>query len=183
MVLNNRRSKPDPLEIFLPELSCRHLQKIGNDFNLRSRNPDIPLSRPRAASPTTLTFKMQAGSIPRSSALLFDHSYPTNMKNLESKKSAKKNKNAIERINSNTIVPLLTDLPFTRRYRKTRYQRKVKQAKLPMHTKMVSLELSGSNGKNKNNRTMINDQIATIGQKYTLKPSLENKRRTISAGF
>ena len=59
----------------------------------------------------------------------------------------------------------------------------VKQAKLPMHTKRASLELSGSKGKNNNNRTVVNNQTATIGQKYILKPSLDTKRRTISAGF
>jgi len=64
LMFDNRRSKPHPLEIFLPELPHFHFQKIGNDFNLRPRHPDIPLSRPGAAPPTTLTLKMQPGSIP-----------------------------------------------------------------------------------------------------------------------
>lgn len=64
MVLNNRRSKPDTLEIFLPELSYCHFQKISNYFNLRLRHPDIPLPGPGAAPPTPLALKMQAGNIP-----------------------------------------------------------------------------------------------------------------------
>jgi len=66
LMFDNRRSKPHPPEVFLPELPHRHFQKIGNDFNLRPRHPDIPLSRPRAAPPTPPTLKMQTRNVPQS---------------------------------------------------------------------------------------------------------------------
>jgi len=64
LMFDNRRSKPHPFEVFPPELSLRHFQKIGDDFNLRPRNPYIPLTRPGAALPAPLTLKMQTGNVP-----------------------------------------------------------------------------------------------------------------------
>jgi len=66
LMFDNRRSKPNPPEVFLTELPHRHFQKIGNDFNLRPRRPDIPLTRTRAAPPTPLALKMQPCNVPQS---------------------------------------------------------------------------------------------------------------------
>ena len=63
-MLDYCRAEADPLEIFFFKLSHRQFQKFRHKFNLRLRNPDIPLPRPGAAFAALGTSKMQSCNIP-----------------------------------------------------------------------------------------------------------------------
>ena len=74
-MFNNRCPQTDALQVLTPQLACRHLQKIGDYLNLRPGDPDIPLTRPGAASTALHALKMQPADIPRT-FLSFRHDLP-----------------------------------------------------------------------------------------------------------
>jgi hypothetical protein len=70
-ILDYRCSQPDSPQEFMSQLTGRHLEKIRYEFNLRPCNPDIALSRPRAASAAPVAFKIQAVNIPFFTQVLY----------------------------------------------------------------------------------------------------------------
>jgi hypothetical protein len=71
-LFNNRRSQANSSEIFLPQLSGCHFQKVCNYLNFRPANPDIALGWPRAAPSALQTLKMQTVDVPRT---FFNHGF------------------------------------------------------------------------------------------------------------